>query len=269
MILLSDIVSKKVLNLFSGKIEGTVKNLCFSALCKRVSSLQMFCDEDDEFLIDARKIFSIGDSAVVIKNASALTSTLNQCAPNELSPMNLEIYSLKGDFLGVVCDAELSNSLALNFLITKENRIRQDQIVNVGKNIIVNMQDKKVRIADFRPLIKLSPNMPEEKVYILPPQIEKEEDNVSKAPLEAVQNDADSAKNAANTNAFKIDSLPSPQKIVSNNEFLLGRKMLRTVYGINNEIIIKKEFLINKKTIDSAKRHGKLMELTVYSRKKA
>ncbi len=269
MILLSDIVSKKVLNLFSGKIEGTVKNLCFSDLCKRVSSLQMFSDEDDEFLIDAKKIFSIGDAAVVIKNASALTSTLNQCKANELSPMNLEIYSLKGDFLGTVCDAELSNSLALNFLITKENRIRQDQIVNVGKNIVVNMQDKKVRVSDFRPQIKMTENLSQEKVYILPPQIENDSENISKMPIETEKKQEEVVRNMPTAKDFKIDSLPLPQKISSNNDFLIGRKMQRTVYGVNNEIIIKKEFLINKKTIDAARRHGKLMELTVYSRQKA
>lgn len=254
MILLSNIVSKKVLNLFSGKIEGTIKNLCFNDLCKKVSSLKMFSEEDDEYLIDAKKIYSIGDTAIVIKNASAMISTINQSEANEKSPINLEIYSLAGDFLGQVYDAELSNNLKLNFLVTKTHRIRQDQIVNVGNNIIVNLEDKKVRISDFKPQIKTSSNLPEEKVYIVAPQIEEEKEN---------KMEKDNQLN------FKISSLPSPQRVMGNSNFLIGRKMLKTIYGLNNEIIIKKEFLISEKTIDYAKKHGKLMELTMYSRKKA
>jgi sporulation protein YlmC with PRC-barrel domain len=259
MILLSNIVSKKVLNLFSGKIEGTVKNLCFTSNLSRVSTLKMFTEEDDEFLIDARKIYSIGDSAVVIKNSSAMTPTLNVCAVDENSPINLEMYSLAGDSLGQVCDAELSNGLALNFLISKTHRIKQSQILNVGKNIVVNTAEKKVRICDFKPHISLNvtPEIAEEKVYILP-QIETTEDPAT------IQNET-----KENQKTFRINSLPSPQKIVGDSNFLIGRKMVKTVYGLNNEIIIKKEFLINEKTIDSARRHGKLMELTVYSRKKA
>jgi len=258
MILLSNIVSKKVLNLFSSKIEGTIKNLCFNEMCKNVSSLKMFSEDDDEFLIDAKKIYSIGDCAIVIKNSSAMTSTINQCAPNENSPINLEVYSLTGDFLGQVCDAELSNNLKLNFLVTKTHRIRQDQIVNIGNNIIANLEDKKVRICDFKPRIKIEAISQEEKVYIMAPQIEVTKES---------QFDFQKAKESQSN--FKISSLPSPQKIMGNSNFLLGRKMSKTVYGLNNEIIIKKEFLISEKTIDSAKKHGKLMELTVYSRKKA
>lgn len=259
MILLSNIVSKKVLNLFSGKIEGTIKNLCFNDFCRNVSSLKMFTEDDDEFLIDAKKIYSIGESAIVIKNASAMVSTINQCNSNENSPINLEVYSMTGDYLGQVCDAELSNNLKMNFLITKTHRVRQDQIVNVGDNIIVNLEDKKVRISDFKPHIKISSNLPEEKVYIMAPKIEDEKEGET----------ASQTVVRGNQNRFKLNSLPCPQRIMGNSNFLLGRKMFKTIYGTNNEIIIKKEFLINEKTINSAKRHGKLMELTVYSRKKA
>ncbi len=254
MILLSNIVSKKVLNLFSGKIEGTIKNLCFNEMCRNVSSLKMFTEDDDEFLIDAKKIYSIGESAIVIKNSSAMVSTINQCNSNENSPINLEAYSLTGDYLGQVCDAELSSNLKLNFLITKTHRVRQDQIVNVGDNIIVNLEDKKVRISDFKPHVKIASTLPEEKVYIMAPKIEVEKDTQT---------------TISNQTNFKINSLPFPQRIMGNSNFLLGRKMFKTIYGLNNEIIIKKEFIINEKTINSAKRHGKLMELTVYSRKKA
>ncbi|NCB48271.1 MAG: hypothetical protein EOM55_01380 [Clostridia bacterium] len=259
MILLSNIVSKKVLNLFSGKIEGTIKSLCFNELCSNVASLKMFSEDDDEFLIDSKKVYSIGESAIVIKNASAMISTINQCNPNENSPINLEVYSMTGDYLGQVCDAELSNNLKLNFLITKTHRIRQDQIVNVGGNIIVNTEDKKIRISDFKPHIKISPNIPEEKVYILAPKIEKEKSGETETQTIV----------GGSQSKFKLNTLPCPQRIMGNSNFLLGRKMFKTVYGQNNEIIIKKEFLINENTINCAKQHGKLMELTMYSRKKA
>lgn len=270
MILLSDIVSKKVLNIFSGRVEGTVKNLCFDEGCKIVKSLKVFNDEDDEFSLDAKKIYCAEGSAIVIKNSSAITPALNQCDENEKSPMNLTAYSLSGDDLGLVVDAELSNSLKLNFLITKTHRIRADQIINVADNVIVNLEDKKVRVCDFKPRVQMSESP--QKVYIVAPKIEIGKEG---APASPPSNDDHNItplpppiQNISNVN-FKISALPSPQKIVGNSNFLIGRKMARTIYGLNNEIIIRKEFLINEKTIDCARKHGKLMELTMFSKQKA
>ena len=65
---------------------------------------------------------------------------------------------------------------------------------------------------------------------------------------------------------YKIYNQPTPQKLVGNTNFLIGRKAIKTIYGINNEIIIKKDNIINAKNLESAKKHSKLVELTVFSK---
>ena len=68
---------------------------------------------------------------------------------------------------------------------------------------------------------------------------------------------------------YKISNEAVPQKIFGSTNFLIGRKVLKTIYGVNNEVIIKKDNLINAKNLDIAKKHSKLVELTVFSKIKA
>ena len=67
---------------------------------------------------------------------------------------------------------------------------------------------------------------------------------------------------------FKLSADVVPQKLITNSNFLIGRKALKTIYGINNEIIVKKDCYINEKNLQTAKKHSKLIELTVYSKAK-
>ena len=69
MNLLSELISKPVLNLYTGKIEGTISSAIFNEQYKKIQSLKMFDEEEEEYCLHTSKIYSIGKNSVVIKNS--------------------------------------------------------------------------------------------------------------------------------------------------------------------------------------------------------
>lgn len=248
---LSEIISKQVLNLFSGKIEGTIKDVCFDDKYKKVTSLSMFDEQEEEFYILSNKIYSIGDK-IVIKNNEGLISTINQAHTTINNPVHLQVYSISGQSFGAINDIEFDDKLFVVNFKTPNLSFKPQQIVNVASSVIINQTDKKVKLSDFRPR-KISSLISEptqqEIVKIMNPETD----------------DWDSKQQ---NNNYKINASPSPQKIIGNSNFLLGRKVIRSIYSVNNNLLIKKESLITEKVLDIAKRNGKLAELTIYSVRK-
>ncbi len=244
MKLLSEIVSKKVLNLYSGRIEGTIKDVSFNKDYKKLSSLKIFDEDEEEYTIAVEKIYNIGQDSVVIRNSNALVPTINQIYVNQNNIINYNVYSINGDHLGKIIDAELNENLTVKEYITNEIRFSPKQIVNIGENIIVNNSENKVKLSNFKPKTPIQNKVEHNQIVkILGPQIENQNDNV-----------------------FKISASPSPKKIVGNTELLIGRKALKTIYGENGEMIIKEENIVTQKVLDLASQFNKIGELTTFSR---
>ncbi len=297
MNLLSEIISKPVLNLYSGKIEGTVKDAIFDSTFKKIQFLKIFDDDEEEYLLSTAKIYSVGSSSLVIRNSEALLLDTEESKEN--NPINFEIFSSAGDSLGTLLDIELENNFEVKNLITQDGSIPQSNIVNISKIIIVNNTDKKIKFSNFKPKFKKGNTVSTNKVKIMPT---KQEDNLNKAVdlenqsnviaepelpnnLPVIETPQSEQENFASQNSnqkqieqnlppqqketFKISTAPTPQRVVGNGNFLIGRKVVKTIYGLNNEIIIKKDNIINAKNLESAKKHSKLVELTVFSKMKA
>ncbi len=255
MNLLSEIISKPVLNLYNGKIEGTVKNICFDSSFKKILGFKMFDNDEEEFLIDSSKIYNIGQNTIIIKNSEALTNTINEITCTENNPINLNTYTMTGEYIGKLIDIEFNDKFeAITFITDQDVKIKREEIFNVSQNIIVNNTNKKITLSSFKPKVKISKILEEQKVITILPKIE---DNV----IEEEQIKEDDKKEA-----FKIYNQPTPQKLIGNSNFLIGRKAIKTIYGLNNEIIIKKDNIINAKNLENAKKHSKLVELTVFSK---
>lgn len=261
MNLLSEIISKPVLNLYNGKIEGTIKNACFDNTFKKILSLKMFDNDEEEFSIDTSKVYCVGENSIVIKNSESLTSTINESSCQENNPINLNTFTISGNFIGKLVDVELNNKFEAEVFITDNNtKIKREQIVNISQSIIVNDTDKKIILNNFKPKVKIQTKQKNNIITILP-KIEdtQKNNNEQKSNTETTQK----------KEAFKIYNQPTPQKLIGNGSFLIGRKAVKTIYGINNEIIIKKDNIINAKNLENAKKHSKLVELTVFSKIKA
>ena len=94
----------------------------------------------------------------------------------------------------------------------------------------------------------------------MPKLPEKETNDIPKIEFDNIE-----LKPKAN---YKISENPLPQRMITSQNYLLGRKLSKTIYGINNEIIAKKDCLITEKILNAAKNHNKLVELAVFSKVK-
>ncbi len=283
MNLLSEIISKPVLNLYSGKIEGTVKDAIFDSAYRKIQFLKIFDDEEEEYLLSTAKIYSVGSSSIVIRNSEALLLEQEENKKQENNPINFEIFSSNGNRLGTLVDIELADNFEVKNLISEDENIPQANIVNISKIIIINNGSKKIKFSNFKPKVKKGNTVSTNKIKIMPtPNEEKntiEEEVIQVAPkIETPQDEPiqlpaqienTTPPQLQQKEAFKISTAPTPQRVVGNGNFLIGRKVTKTIYGLNNEIIIKKDSIINAKNLECAKKHSKLVELTVFSKIKA
>ncbi len=242
---ISNIISKPVLNLFSGKLEGTVKNTSFDPSLKKVRYLKIFDNEEEEYILPTDKIISCENDVVVIKNSEALIPCISAINSQENNPINLNVYSTEGENFGRLTDITLNNNFETELFITQTKTFERKNILNITTNIIINCTNKTIRLCDLKPkLCKFEKATIQNPVIIMPTQQEI----------------------SATKSSYQISSNPTPQKLVANSNFLIGRKVLKTIYGINNEIIIKKDSIIGTKNLESAKKHNKLNELAVFSK---
>ena len=252
----TDIISKPVINLYNGTCEGTVKNICFDDNLTKAQYLILFSDnQDEETLLDITKVYHIGDSAITIKNSEGITPLLFAPKVTYNNPINNIVYSIEGNSLGYVKNLVLSQKFKLDTIQTEQSDYSAKSVVSFNHdNLIIN--NSGVKFLKTKP--KITRPKQNNVVSILPkidlPKITFPK--IEEVALETVRPKQN----------FKISTNPLPQRIVSNQNFLIGRKMSKTIYGINNEIIIKKDNLITDKTIQNAKLHNKLVELAVFSK---
>lgn len=259
---LSDILSKQIVNLYSGKCEGTIKDISFDEKFKQAKWLILFDEESEEFALDINKIYMVGENAVTIKNEDGLflTSTLNKNLKN--NPINLPCYTVSGNMLGRLNDIEFNKNFYVSTFHVGENLFPTNKIVNIGNSlIIINDEDKKIKLSNFKPKIQSCENKSTQIVSIQKNNPNSPENNMPK--IEQVLDN-----NTPNKKTFIVNKGINQQRILSNQNFLLGRKATKTVYGINNEIIIKKDNIINSKNLEYAKLHNKISELAVFSKAK-
>lgn len=253
---LSDILSKQVVNLYGGKYEGTVKDISFDEKFKQAKWLILFDEEGEEFTLDINKIYKIGENAITIKNSDGLfqATSINDNLQN--TPINLNCCTIGGTFLGRLKDIEFSKNFYIENFYIEEKTYKPNKIINIGKNlIIINDEDKKVNISNFKPKIQI-----EEVKNTTIVSIQPTETN------EVVMPKIEEISNTETKKSFIINEGINQQRILSNQNFLLGRKATKTVYGINNEIIIKKDNIINSKNLEYARLHNKISELAVFSK---
>ena len=187
--------------------------------------------------------------------------TINELNCTENNPINLNIYTTSGNNLGKLKDVELTEKLEVKNFVTENNeKLNPSQILVVSQNIIVNTENSKIKLCNLKPKIKVN-KVKNKNIITIMPKDNQELKTIETPTIENTPTD--------NKTNFKIYNQPTPQKLIGNGNFLIGRKVLKTIYGVNNEVIIKKDNLINAKNLDIAKKHSKLVELTVFSKIKA
>ncbi len=229
----SEIISKEIISIYECESVGTVKDVCFNKLLKKVNGFVFFNDDSDlDCYIPTSKIYKLYDEGILIKN----TRKIEYFYDESNNPINKKVFSIAGKDCGKIVEIEITQEGNVEYMLTsKGEQINPDNILTNGINIIlIKEQDQKISISSFKPKDKIEVSHENLQVKIVKmPIIEEQE----------------------------FSPISTPPKITTNTSSLLGKRAKRTIMGLNNEVIVKQNQLISQYTLNLAKKHNKTNEL--------
>lgn len=279
----TEILSKPVISLVDSKTEGIIKSIVFDKSFRRAKWLVLFDNNEhlEDKALNVLDIYSLGENAVVIKNADILNLYLSCTKTDEVClPINNNVYTTKGKCLGQVKDLILNDKYYIEKLIlTNDQEIEVKNILASGEDaVIVQTENEVVNIASFKRKKKPTAinriktlGSEEQEVVILnnveqelPSLVEetRQESEISNEELIDMQPEAVEVPIKPK---YKFSS-SAPQTLTANFNFLIGRKMERNVYSQNKELIARKNVKVTQDIVNKAKLHCKLRELVKYSK---
>lgn len=226
---ISNIISKKVVSIEESLCVGYVLDVCVDTNKKMVEGY-LVCDESNEVInfLSTKNMLANNDY-IIIKNINMLEFG-DLVEPK--NPIGKEILDENGFSLGRVIDFEVENGKILK-LISKKCEINPKHIIDFNGDFLIFSQSKK------KPIKK-----------------EFNFKNLNKQDLQKVEIQSFILEKKENLNSVQI---PFKSRILTNN--LLGRILINDVFGLNNELIGRKNEIINEKIIKKAKSHNKVNHL--------
>lgn len=270
MIKISNIISKPVVSISNGKIEGVVKKAVFDKNFKRLKYLILFDNNEEleERCLFVKNIFSLGDNAIVVKDSLDLSLELSyQNITDKPCPINNDVYTYLGKFVGKINDINIDENYNIAYLSVGQTELALNSIIECGENVvIVQDEEKKVKLSSLKKKrsnivkIEMLKTKEDQKVYTLnspEPKLLEHEILQENSPLEETKTKS----------KYDISKSPTqPIMITTNYEFLIGRKIERNIYSQNRELIAKKNSKITTNTINLARMFGKTRELIKFSK---
>lgn len=234
---ISQIISQNVISIYDLSIVGIVKNVVFNERLIPKYIIIYNEQEDLEYILNIKNVYSIGTDAIIIRNKSYLNLLENyELALQSLfNPINYPVYNFTGKQYGKIIDIELDETGNTNNVITSNTTLDYKKcIFSKNKLVLYNDGPKKLKLGKFKPVMA----------------IKKTSDN----QIVTIQE--------------KQQFLPplTPQRQITNYTFLIGRMVTKDILSLNNEVIVKNGSLINSFVLDKIKNAGKLKELTTHSK---
>ncbi len=229
---ISDIISKQVVSLYEARLVGTIVNVNFDEKFSKLKNFIVVDEEGDrELELSVKDVYSQKDS-FVIKNEAKLKAVFFEAETN--NPINKICITIAGEVLGKISDVELCGEEVKEILLESGVKVTSEQVLACESVLIINRGENKVKRAGFAPRAKkVSPD----NIVV---KIQEEE------------------------NAFEEKIAPKPVQLVPPRfvaKTLLGQISLKTIKGLNNEIIVKKGEQITNKVLERAKLHNVLNQL--------
>lgn len=223
---ISNIISKQVVSLYEANLVGTIVNVFFDEKLCKLKGLIVIDDENEkEYELSLKDVFSMSKDAFVIKNVSKLKEVILQEDFN--NPINKVCISINGEILGKIIDVEIDNGVVENIILENGNQLSSSMVVACENVVIVNDTNSSVKRSGFAPKMKKI-NTDNIIVKIQQSNVEDEKKQVQLIP---------------------------PRFVAKS---MLGQVSLKTVKGLNNEIIVKKGELITSAIIEKARLHNVL-----------
>ena len=234
---LSELLQKPILSLYEGELLGNINKVFFDKNKNKIKNFKILNDDDVSYYLEPKSIYSIGKHATTIKNKQSLVLSLNIDENNLcLLPIDVKVYSLQGEYLGIVKDYTFSEKFELeNLILDNQQLINISDIASSSTNsIVVYYSQERVNISNFRYRIKHKSSN-SNKVKVLPKLF------------------ASFNKIALNTPASKDNSI-------------VGRVCTKDIVDNNKNIIIKQNSTITEQILAIASSKNKLQDLMKYSK---
>ena len=279
---LTELISKPVLNLCSGKIEGIIKSVIFDNSLKKLKYFKIFDnnEEDCDKVLNTNFIYKVGQDAIIIKNENCISleeASIKNYYLN--SPINAEIYNNLGTKIGNLLDLILDEKFNVKNLITNNMEIDVSRLISISpKSIIILDENSNIKISSLKRKPQKTLNIDKikasnsQRVYILNESSQntsKETQITSQQPDIEETNSQIIQENITVKTPIKKDysqSNKTPTLLTANYQFLIGRKLEKNIYTQNKEIIAKKNSKITDETIKKARLYYKIRELPKFSR---
>lgn len=245
---ISDIISTPVISLFESDYLGIIYNIMFDNKQRKCKYAFILNEKENlPAIVKFNDFYKIGNDCIFIKNKASLDIETNyekeieECS----NPINLKVYNLEGNFLGISHDITIDNNYNISeILLNNGTIINNNDIINIGKSVIL-ISNTNTNISKFKPKQKIIKDIgPEKNVIILNKFVEsKPEMNIQE---KSIQNN----------------------KIITDFRFLVGRILNKDIVAFNGDIIAKTGSTITKEIVNKASSYGKLVEIARYSNKK-
>ena len=278
----TEILSKPVISLLNSRTEGIVKCVTFDKNFKRLKWIVLFDNNEhlEEKALKINNIYSFGENAIVIKDDQCLNLEVSCIKTDEKKlPINNEVYTTKGKYLGRVKDIVLDEKYYIQQLI-----LNNDELIDINKilasgedAVIVQDEKNNINISSLKRK-KSSPKInavkiqeTEQKVTVLNEINDKVQENSTENEVLATMNLVEAPESEENEvktikAKYSLNNSSTPLTVTTNYNFLIGRKLEKNVYSPNKELIARKNVKITKDIINRAKLHCKLREIIKYSK---
>lgn len=236
---ITDTLSKEILSAREGEILGIATNAYADGKLSRVRGYKVSSDDRDEGrLLPLSALLGEGDALVVRNRAALRESAGREC------PLGAKVYDTTGAFRGVLRDILFDERTGIVLsLLVDENEISPDRILSYGDALLLRApchdgvvfraatSTKKVAHTLSAPAPKEAESVPTEET--LPPQEGRKEE---------------------------------PADLFPDYAFLLGRTVVKSIVD-GNDVLARSGDLVTHELLLIAREKGKLVELTVNSRK--
>ena len=245
----TDTLSKEIVSVCEGEIAGIVTNVYTDGKLERVRGYKVSSEDRDEGrFLPLRRLIAEGDAMIVCGKYALEETSLSEC------PLGSKVFDTAGAFCGVLRDLLFDEETGrVLSLVADEKEIDPMRVIRFGKNAVVlraPCHDGKV----FRRSAKSRSRKKKDSVPALPAVSSK---TIAEPPL-------------------PIESEGTPVETVSLEErdifplqdyaFLLGRIVLKRI-GEGADLVASENEIVTTDIILNAREKGKLVELTVNSRK--
>lgn len=249
----SEIIGKKIVCLSFGKELGTVYSCTVDKKMRRIHHLSTVDNEEDEGFVDNKRVFHGNDILYTLSSLAEFQSSGIDF------PFRCPIYNTDGCYIGRAIDFEFDGNTINKLYFGEDKKLNVDEVVLLSKEMIIVNGNRKLRIKRDK-AVKPKELSSAFNQFEIGPETTNES---SEVPIRALDNTIASTPINTTQNTPAKDN-ESPLKVISGYGFLLGRAVIKHIFD-GGRLIIPKGKIIDEDTVEKARAHGKLVELTVSS----